>query len=113
MADTKSYEDNTPDWMKKLGGLKATYALGTALVGTGTLIAGIAGAGQTATIIGGVLVAIGTGLLMFFRAWTETTALKTDTTTTTKSVTASSTDKATVQAAIAPAVSEDKVGGTD
>jgi hypothetical protein len=96
-------DNNTPTWMDKLGGVKATYALGTALVGTGTLISGITVANDTFVVVGGVLTAVGTGLLMFFRAWTETTALKSDTTTTTKTVSAASNDKVTVQAALAPA----------
>lgn len=86
--------------MNKLMSRKFLLAAGAFLVSVGTGITGLATGNETMAMAGGLMAVVGTGIYAACEAYVDGKSVSS--TTTTKTIAATSTDKATVQQALAP-----------
>lgn len=85
--------------MSKFISRKFLLAAGAFLVSVGTGIAGLATGNETMAMAGGLMAVVGTGIYAACEAYVDGKSVSS--TTTTKTIAATSTDKATVQQALA------------
>lgn len=94
--------------MSKFISRKFLLAAGAFLVSVGTGIAGLATGNETMAMAGGLMAVVGTGIYAACEAYVD--GKSASSTTTTKTIAATSTDKATVQQALAPKEEADANG---
>lgn len=86
--------------MSKFISRKFLLAAGAFLISVGTGITGLATGNETMAMAGGLMAVVGTGIYAACEAYVDGKSVSS--TTTTKTIAATSTDKATVQQALAP-----------